>query len=117
MKPSDFISLAVVILFCAVMFMGVQDHKRIVNDRIQADLDKEALENRQALDKQALENRQALEKQALENRQAAIRKQEIEEAYLEALKYKDNVTHDGNPSTKTYPIRLEATDEIGRAHV
>jgi len=39
-----------------------------------------------------------------------LRKQAIEDAYFEALKYKDNVTHDSNPETKTYPMKLEAID-------
>ena len=80
MKQYDLISLLIFLLFCAVTFMGVQNHKKVV-----------------------------LDIQTLENRQAIIRKHEIEDAYFEALKYKDNVTHDSNPSTKTYPISLKAT--------
>ena len=91
MRLYDVIFLLVFLLFCGITYLGVQNHKNMVIDKLQMIADEEA--------------RVA--------RQEAMRKQSIEDEYwaalYESLKYKDNVTHDGNAKTKTYPISLEAT--------
>jgi len=68
--------------------MGIQSHKNMVNEHLQMIADEEARVERQA---------------------ALRAQQEIDDA-IEEAKYKDNVTHDGNQESQTYPISLEATD-------
>ena len=87
MRQYDIIFLSVFLLFCAVTYVGVQNHKNMVNDKMQMIADEEARVERQA----------------------AIRAQQIKDEVMERLKYKDNVIHDGNQETQTYPISLEAT--------
>jgi len=93
LKLDDLISILVFLLFCGVTYIGIQNHQEKVNDRIQMNQEQRDMEDREAQEQRDMENR---------------RKQEIEDAYFEALKYKDNVAHDSDPETKTYPIKLEA---------
>ena len=95
MKLDDLISILVFLLFCGVTYIGIQNHQEKVNDEIQMNQEQRAMEDREAQEQRDMEDR---------------RKQEIEDAYFEALKYKDNVAHDSDPETKTYPIKLEAID-------
>jgi len=88
LKLDDLISILVFLLFCGVTYIGIQNHQEKVNDQIQMNQ----------------------EQRDIEDSEAQERKQEIEDAYFEALKYKDNVAHDSDPETKTYPMKLEAID-------